>query len=253
LAAKQTAVREALCDNFNTPRAIQELYELVTATNAYLQQNPKDIKAPLLRMVSRFVFQIMKCFGIYEEGDFPAIASGAAGAEAGASYEDVITPLMNVLCKFRDDVKKNAGTGGKELFKLSDQLRDDILPYLGIRLEDKGKDADSIWKYEDKEKLIKERENKLAAAAAKEEEKRLRKELETKKKSTPGKDWFRTFETAKYSKFDEETGLPTHDDKGKALPDAIKNKLKKTANSQENKYQKWLKEQEAAKQEEEKE
>lgn len=201
-------------------------------------------------MVTRFIFKILKCFGIYEEGDFPAIAGGA-GAESGASYEDVITPLMNVLCKFRDDVKKNAGTGGKELFQLSDQLRDDVLPYLGIRLEDKGKDADSIWKYEDKEKLIKERENKLAAVAAKEEEKRLRKELDLKKKSTPGKEWFRTFETAKYSKFDDETGLPTHDDKGKALPDAIKNKLKKTANSQENKYQKWLKEQEAAKVKEE--
>ena len=49
-------------------------------------------------------------------------------------------------------------------------------------------------------------------------------------------------ETEKYSKFDEESGLPTHDAKGKALSEALVNKCKKAANTQENKYQKWLKE-----------
>ena len=199
-----------------------------------------------MRQVSKFVFHILKCFGLYEDGDFPTVSAGA---------EDVIAPLMNALMKFRDDVKKNAGTGGKEIFKISDELRDDILPYLGIRLEDKGKEP-SIWKYEDKDKLIREREAKIAEKAAKEEEKRLKKELDLKKKSTPGKDWFRTFESHKYSRFDEETGLPTHifnDKKSekdpedeKPLSEAIRNKLKKEQNSQQKKYEKWLKEQEAA-------
>ena len=80
------------------------------------------------------------------------------------------------------------------------------------------------------------------AKAAKEEKKRLADEFALKKKSTPGKDWFRTMETEKYSKFDEESGLPTHDAKGKALSEALVNKCKKAANTQENKYQKWLKE-----------
>jgi cysteinyl-tRNA synthetase len=253
LSAKDHAVREALCDNFDTPKAIHELSELVTATNIYLSQPPTEIKIPLVRSVSRFVFHILKCFGLYDDGDFPAVVSGDAGA--GASHEDAITPLMNVLLKFRDDVKKNAGTGGKELLQLSDELRDDILPHLGIRLEDKGKDAASIWKYEDKETLLKERAAKLADKAAKEQAKRERAELELKKKSTPGKDWFRTMEADKYSKFNEETGLPTHDAKDKALPEALLNKCKKTQNSQEAKYQKWLKEQEtkAPAQEEKKE
>lgn len=166
----------------------------------------------------------MKCFGLYDEGDYPAV-SGDAGA--GGSQEDAITPLMNVLLQFRDEVKKNAGKEGKELLKLSDQLRDDILPALGIRLEDKGKDAPSIWKYEDKEVLLKERAAKLAEKEEKERAKKERAELELKKKSTSGKDWFRTMETDKYSKFDEETGLPTHDAKGKALSEALVNKCKK--------------------------
>lgn len=60
-------------------------------------------------------------------------------------------------------MKLNAATGPKELFQLCDDLRDDILPYLGLQLEDKGKDEPSIWKMEDKEVLIANREAKLAA------------------------------------------------------------------------------------------
>ena len=73
----------------------------------------------------------MKCFGIYEDCDFPAV-SGSGEEASGVSYEDTITPLMNALLKFRDDVKVNANDGGKSLFKLCDELRDDVLPYLGI-------------------------------------------------------------------------------------------------------------------------
>ena len=58
--------------------------------------------------------------------------------------------------------------------------------------------------------MIKQKEEEKAAKEAAEREKRERKELDAKKKSTSGKDWFRLFETDVYSKFDETTGLPTH-------------------------------------------
>ena len=61
----------------------------------------------------------------------------------------------------------------------------------------------------------------------KEEEKKYKKELEIKKKSTSGKDWFKAFELEKYSKFDDNTGLPTHDSNDKQLSEAIVNGLKK--------------------------
>ncbi len=188
------------------------------------------------------MFHILKCFGIFEEGDFPSLVDGE-----GVSQEQAIAGLMDALAKYRDEVKALAGQDAKALFKLSDELRDDVLPFLGIRLEDKGKGQPSLWKYEDSKVLIQERETKLAEKAKKEAEKAARKELELKKKSTSGKDWFRTMEAEKYSKFDDETGLPTHDASGKALSEAIVNKLRKQQNSQENKYQKWLKEQEASK------
>jgi cysteinyl-tRNA synthetase len=77
---------------------------------------------------------------------------------------------MNALSKYRDQVKNSASDDPKALFKISDELRDDILPYLGIRLEDKGKAA-SIWKYEKPEILIKERDAKIAEKAKKEADK----------------------------------------------------------------------------------
>jgi cysteinyl-tRNA synthetase len=77
------------------------------------------------------VFHILNCFGLYE--------ANQTQNEGGS--EKVLTELMNALTKYRDQVKNLAGTenAAKDLFRISDELRDDILPYLGIRLEDKGK------------------------------------------------------------------------------------------------------------------
>lgn len=97
---------------------------------------------------------------------------------------------MNVLVKFRDQIKQNAGDGGKSIFNLCDELRDDILPFLGIQLEDKGKE-DSIWKLEDKKVLIERRDAKANEKLKKEQEKQAKKDLDLKKKSTTGKDFFK--------------------------------------------------------------
>jgi len=62
-----------------------------------------------VKQVSRFVFDILKCFGIYESGDFPMVSGVADGAASnGKSHEDTIAPLMEALIKFRDDVKNPA-------------------------------------------------------------------------------------------------------------------------------------------------
>ena len=138
LQDKQASVREALCNDFDTPEAIQQLFELVRLTNKYISQPASEIKVPLVRQVSHFVFDILKCFGIYESGDFPQVTGlGDSSASTGKSHEDTIAPLMEALIKFRDDIKNPANQDAKSLFKLSDELRDDVLPFLGIRLEDK--------------------------------------------------------------------------------------------------------------------
>ena len=191
--------------------------------------------------MSRYIFDILKCFGIYESGDFPAVSGEGSESLGGKSYEETIAPIVEALIKFRDDVKDPANQDSKALFKLSDSLRDDVLPFLGIRLEDK-KDAATIWKYEKPEILIAEREKKHAEKAKKEAEKAAKKELDLKKKSTSGKDWFKVMESEKYSKFDEATGLPTHDKAGKELNGNLVNGCKKLQAKQQKAYEKWVKE-----------
>lgn len=209
---------------------------MVTATNSYLQQERTLIKLPLVRQISKYVFKILKVFGVYDEDVVPAVDNAQEGA---ASYEETIAPLMTVLSKFRDIIKDKAGEGPKELFRLCDELRDDILPHLGVRLEDRAKGQEAIWKYESKEVLLKEREDKIREKEKKEEEKRRRKEEETRKKSTPASEWFRVFRAAEFSQFDD-TGLPTHDAKGKELSESIRNKLKKEQNKQNEVYTKYM-------------
>lgn len=60
----------------------------MSQTNKYLMKSPSNIKVPLVRQVSKFVFKILSCFGIYEEGDFPSLVGSGDGDRAGASLED---------------------------------------------------------------------------------------------------------------------------------------------------------------------
>ena len=66
-------VRKALCDSFDTATTVNELNTLMKECNTYLQQPADKIKTPLVLQVSRFVFKILKCFGVYEEGDLPSL------------------------------------------------------------------------------------------------------------------------------------------------------------------------------------
>jgi cysteinyl-tRNA synthetase len=228
-------VHHRLADNFDTPEAVKALGELVTATNGYLQQERSLIKVPLVRQISRYVLKILKVFGVYDDDIVPAADDASA-----VGGEDAIAPLMNVLSKFRDTIKDKAGEGPKELFRLCDELRDDILPHLGVRLEDRAKGQEAIWKYESAEVLLKEREAKIRERETREEEKRKRKEEETRKRATPANLWFSTYRAAEFKEFDPETGIPTHDAKGKELSEAIKNKLKKEWNKQAEVHAKYL-------------
>lgn len=129
LLKSKKAVRAALCDSFDTKVAVIELSKLVTETNKYLKQPDKDIKVPLLRQISRFVFHTLKAFGVYADADLPSLS-------AGKSSDEVIKPVMDALAEYRDGVRELADKGKKTLMDLSDQLRDVKLMNLGIELKD---------------------------------------------------------------------------------------------------------------------
>jgi hypothetical protein len=95
------------------------------------------------------------------------------------------------------------------MFDLSDDVRDNKLPHLGIKIEDKKPGVPAVWKFVDKDILIKEIEDKKAEKLAKEKAKAEKAALELKKKSTQGIDYFRVFEADKWAEISDETGMPT--------------------------------------------
>jgi cysteinyl-tRNA synthetase len=131
-----------------------------------------------------------------------------------------------------------------KILQACDELRDEILPNLSVRLEDK--EGQSVIKLVDREVLMREREEKKrkeelkkAEQLAKAEAQRQKeKEREEQRKINP-KDMFKS-QTDKYSAFDDE-GLPTIDHEGKEVSKGQQKKLKKLQQQQEAKYAEYLK------------
>jgi cysteinyl-tRNA synthetase len=129
-----------------------------------MADNEKTIKLPLIRSVSKYILYVLKSFGLYEEDDTPKEDDGASGA----NKEEIITPYMNAMSEFRDKIKARASEGDKVMFQEADNLRDNVLPELGIRLGDKKAGEPAVWDFVDPKELLKEKEAKLALIAAKE-------------------------------------------------------------------------------------
>lgn len=229
----QSKIHLAICDNFDTSNALLGLLELITAANTYMK-NESKMKLTLLLKVANYIQYILQCFGVI--GD-PQLGFGGV-KENQVDEETAITPFMNVLSKFRDDIKANAATDPKTIFGVCDKLRDEVLPNLGIRLEDKGKGQPAVWKKEDpaalKADILKKEEEKLLKA----EEKKKKAADELKKKMTPASEYFKGM-PEKYSQFTAE-GLPTHDAKSKPLSAELTNALKKEYAKQDKIHKKWL-------------
>ena len=108
------------------------------------------------------------------------------------------------------EVVKAARDDPKALLRLCDELRDDVLPFAGIRLEDTG--SGTVWKLARKEDLIAEREEKMRVAKEKEEmkkkmaEEKARKEKEKEEKAKIDPKVMFLGMTDLYSKFDEKVG-----------------------------------------------
>lgn len=154
-------------------------------------------------------------------------------------------PYLAVLSDFRTAVREQARTlKATEILQLCDQIRDDILPNLGVRLEDREGNASAL-KLVDREVLFKEREAKRSEEARKAAEKERKKAeaaaaqaaKDAQRKINPV-DLFRS-ETDKYSAFDER-GLPTHDADGKEVSKGQQKKLQKLQQQQEKRYQEYL-------------
>ena len=229
----QDKIHKALCNNFDTTSVITHLGKLINQTNGYIKDE-KNLKGTILLKIVNYIQFILQSFGVIAD---PPIGYVAQKGDV-VDEEQVITPYMNALSKFRDDIKGVASKGPKDIFQVCDQLRDEVLPALGIRLEDKVKNQPAVWKKDDPEKLMAEIRNKEEEKKKKDDEKKKKAAEELKKKMTPANEYFQQM-TDKYSKFDEQ-GMPTHDASGKELSKEIVNKLKKEYAKQDKVHKKWL-------------
>jgi cysteinyl-tRNA synthetase len=245
----KTSVDAALRDDFDTPRALSSLAELVKSCNNYIQAKEKAGNHPnvlVVRSVAMYITKVFKVFGLATGGS-GEIGFGSEGEEGdGINREEVLSPILDSLMSFRSSVREMARSNDiKGVLDQCDTFRDDALPPLGIRLEDKTA-GNSVWKLDDPEVLMKEREICKAEKARKEEEKRKRLQEEVAKEALnkiPPGEYIKalTLEdgaTLKYSQFSED-GMPTHLHGGEELTKGQKKTASKEFTAQKKKYEKW--------------
>ena len=220
---KVESIHLALLDNFDTPTAVTNLFEMIKETNKYMSEGPKSL---LVQKIFNYVQRMFSIFGVLSQND----------DETGVNKETVIAPVVDSLMSFRNSVRDLARAKGvHELLSLCDSLRDDVLPELGIRLED---GANCTWKLDDPAVLKREREEKKKAAkdekikSAKNKLNAREAELEKIRDALiPAAEMFK-IQKDKYSTFDE-NGLPLLDHEGKEVSKKQKSNNEKLQKKQE--------------------
>jgi cysteinyl-tRNA synthetase len=157
LRACQAKVHSSLCDNFDTPNAMEAIFDLITATNKYMnQQGRTEPRVMLLKSIGLYVTKILRTFGLCDDSD-------GIGYGGGGSDENVVEKYLDAFVHFRDQIRLLAREKGvKDLLELCDGVRDDVFTGLGVRVEDRNLEGGqgSLWKLENPEVLKKELEEK---------------------------------------------------------------------------------------------
>lgn len=237
------AVHAALCDNIDTKSSLDAIRELISHSNVYIRDNQPNVQ--LLEDIAIYITELLQVFGAVQTPKksigFPAISGG----DGAGNKEEILMPYLSALAEFRAAVREHAReVKATAILQLCDELRDEVLPNLSVRLEDK--EGQSAIKLVDREVLIKEREEKKRREEQKKAEQLAKLELQRQKekekleqmKISPV-DMFRS-QTDKFSAFDD-TGMPTHDQEGKEISKGQQKKLKKLQQQQEVKYAEYQK------------
>ena len=157
---------------------------------------------------------------------------------AANNPESLEEPLLDIIAEYRNKVRDLVKAKKyDEILELNDQIRDEKLFELGVKLEDhKGK---AKWIKCTKEELIRERKQK----ADKEEKNRLKKEAKRKaeleKMKVKPQDLFRNDPKYEGATFNEE-GIPVLNKEGKEFNKKNKKYFKKQWDKQQKLHQKYL-------------
>jgi len=239
----RSQVHVALRDDFDTPAALAAIVDLIKKTNVYLEESVPPI-ASVLRLSATCVTDVLRVFGLADDGASIGFAPEGGG---GPSREETLAPVLDALLSFRSRVRDRAReNNAKGVLEACDAFRDEALPPLGIRLEDKP--TNSVWKLDDPLLLLKEKQAKSLEKERKRLEKLAMEEEKAKKELSNGMppgEFVRTLmsddgKTPKYSSYDDVTGMPTHWHDGEKLNKSQEKKSKKEFQAQAKKYEKYL-------------
>ncbi|XP_043269194.1 cysteine--tRNA ligase, cytoplasmic [Venturia canescens] len=237
-------VHNALCDNIDTRTALYAIRDIIGECNVYTKEC-KNSNTLLLRDIAVYITRMMVVFGAISS-QHEAIGFPIDDQSAGSNVEETIMPYLTILGDFREKVRGHAiASKATDILRECDRLRDEILPNVGVRLEDDEGSNCSRVKLVNREELLKEIEAKknldIARAAEKEKKKAeaaaAAAAKEAQKRISPI-DMFKS-EIDKYSKFDA-NGLPTHGIDGKEISKGQLKKLQKLQQAQEKKYNEYL-------------
>lgn len=244
IVAKKS-VHAALCDNIDTKSALDAIRELISNSNIYIRDNHSTANVQLLEDIASYITNLLQIFGAIQVSKRPIGFSVISGDDGAINKEEILMPYLSALADFRKAVRESArDVKATTILQLCDELRDEILPNLSVRLEDK--EGQSIVKLVDRDVLLREREEKKRREEQKKAEQLAKlelqqqkdKEKEEQRKINPADMFLNQLD--KYSAFDE-TGLPTHDNEGKEISKGQQKKLKKVQQQQEVKYAEHLK------------
>mmetsp|Transcript_17567 Transcript_17567/g.28751 ORF Transcript_17567/g.28751 Transcript_17567/m.28751 type:complete len:803 (+) Transcript_17567:76-2484(+) len=242
LAARQS-VHESLLDNFNTKDAMSALLKVINEANTYLRLPQVRPSVLLLRAIATYVTQILKIFGVIDGEDDFGFGSGGGDANATSGGGE---QYIETLVSFRESIRNaalEAAKGGdssaaiQSVLQICDALRDEVLPKVGVRLEDRP--TGTMWNLEDPEVMAKE----LAEKAAKDKEaqiSKLEKQLIAREKEcekiknsmVKPEDLFRTNEFKQW----DELGVPTLLANGDPVSGGQMKKKKKVIDKQAKAY-----------------
>lgn len=250
----QSNIHAALCDNIDTRSSLDNVRELVSVANIYMdscKDQKSIINRQLLVTISSYITNLFDIFGLVSKGG-KSVGFPVSSGEGEVDMETLVMPYLDVLAEFRDVVRVEARKiKAVSILSECDRIRDDSLPNLGVRLEDK-EDARAVIKMVDKDTLMKERAEKQAVEEKKRQEKEKKKAEAAAKaaaadavNSIPPPEMFRR-QTDKFSEWDEE-GFPTLDIKGEEISKGQIKKLQKLYQAQVKKYNEYVRVQEEKK------
>jgi cysteinyl-tRNA synthetase len=242
----QQTVHDSLLDNFNTKDAMLAIMELIRQVNVYVR-TPDCLPAILLlRAIAVYVTQILKVFGVCDGNDDFGFTSGTGGTSATEQGGIGTTQYIDTMVNFRQKVRDaalaavkggDAAAALKAILGTCDELRDEVLPTVGVRLEDRG-DA-TRWNLEDPAVMMKELADKKARETemkiSKLEKKLTAKTKELEKLQSSLKAPQDLFRTDEYKEWDAD-GVPITMANGEAVSDKQKKKKKAAIDKQQKLY-----------------